>query len=311
MATTFQRTKSPIDISQLMNDLNASVDIQSTCTDISTDGTLITINWNIDLTVSEESAMDNIIDNYVYIENDIDANLLPFSDLGNKLAIHSSTKPAITDKDFYLVWTGAGDDVSGSPVTIADGPMLQFSMEPGTATVSVEARFAPEFGDVYIHEGYAKWDNAGLGDYMNASVVTDATQLQTTINLDLEIVDNWVKFATGGAGTGTHGFAASPVLLKRTKSKDGDWNYDEINGLTPNILGTGLYKISDIEREVHKYINKIPTFGSSYGYTNLTSDETAYLPPGYFLRITVHNISNTTWNACVFMEVFREQTAVP
>ncbi len=137
------------------------------------------------------------------------------------------------------------------------------------------------------------------------------TLLQPAVNLDLEITDNWVHLAAGGPGTGTHGFAASPVLLKRSKSMDGHWDYDEVNGLTPNMAGTGLYKISDIERAVHRYINKIPTRGSSYGYTTLTSDESAWLPPGYFIRVTAHNVSDTAWNACVFMEVFREQTAVP
>jgi len=236
---------------------------------------------------------------------------LPMSDLGNKLAIHSSTKPAKPGKEFYLVWTGAGDNVTGSPITLGDGPLIQFSMKSGTLMEVIEVRFAPEFGDVYIHEGYAKWEGGGIGDHISAMVHADPTMLQTAANLDLEIVNNWVVFAASGAGTGTHGFASTPNLIKRSKSKDGDWDYDEVNGLTPNITSTGEYKISDIERKVHRYINKIPTLGSSYGYTRLTSDETAHLPPGYFLKVTVHNISDTIWNACIFMEVFREQTVEP
>lgn len=236
---------------------------------------------------------------------------MPKSELGNKLAIHSSTKPAKPGKEFYLVWTGSGDDVLGSPITIAGGDLLQFVLQPGIPSITKEVRFSSLFGDVYIHEGYAKWDNAGMGDHISAVVVADPTLLQTLANLDLEIVNNWVKFATGGAGTGTHGFAANPTLIKRSKSKDGDWDYDTTNGLVPNLSGTGEYKISDIEREVHKYINKIPTFGNSYGYTRLTSDETAELPVGYFLRITTHNISDTAWTSCIFLEVFREQTATP
>ena len=236
---------------------------------------------------------------------------MPMSDLGNKLAIHSSTKPAQANKEFYLVWTGAGDDLTTTPHTIADGPLLQFDLTNGTPNVSVDVYFSPDFGDVYIHEGYAKWENGGTGDHIDANIIASPSQFQTMANLDLEIVDNWVTYAAGGPGTGTHGFAATPILLKRTKSMDGDWNYDDINGLTPNMAGDGLYKISDTERAVHRYINKIPTRGSSFGYTTLTSDESAWLPPGYFVRITAHNVSDTTWNADVFMEVFREQTAVP
>jgi len=236
---------------------------------------------------------------------------MPMSELGNKLAIHSSTKPAKENKDFYLVWTGSGDDVVSIPNVIADGHMLQFDSITGVPTQSIEARFSPDFGDVYIHEGYAKWENGGTGDYITAEILTDPSALQTSVSLDLEITDNWVHYAAAGAGTGTHGFAATPVLLKRTKSGDGDWDYDTVNGLVPNVAGTGLYKISDIERVVHRYINKIPTRGNSYGYTTMTSDESAQLPNGYFIRVTAHNVSDTTWYACVFMEVFREQTANP
>jgi len=238
-------------------------------------------------------------------------NTMPLSELGNKLAIHSSTKPAKSGKDFYLIWTGAGDDVTGSPVTIGNGDLLQFSLSAGTSKKSIEAHFSPAFGDIYIHEGYAKWEGGGLGDFLEADVISPPTALQTVANLDLEISNNWVKYAVGGPGTGTHGFAANPSLIKRSKSLDGDWDYDTINGLLPNLSGTGLYKISDIERIVHHYFNKIPTLGSSYGYTILTSDESAWLPPGYFLRITANNVSDTTWTACIFMEVFREQSAVP
>lgn len=315
MATTYIKTVYPVNIKELQNKLNESVDISSTCISVSEDTSLtvsnVTIEWSVSLTQGEETEQDIIISNYVYVPQQIDVNLLPFSELGNKLAIHSSTKPAKDDKEFYLVWTGAGDDVTGSPPLLGDGEIIQFALTTGAPSKSIEVRFAPEYGDVYVHEGYAKWENGGIGDYITASVISEPTILQTSNTLDLEVVNNWVKFASGGAGTGTHGFAATPTLIRRSLSKDGDWDYDETNGLIPNTLGTGEYKISDIERSVHRYINKIPTNGSSYGYTRLTSDETAYLPAGYFLRITAYNISDSTWNCCVFMEVFRERTAVP
>lgn len=316
MATTYVKTVYPVNIKELQRLLNESVDISATCISVAEDVNLttnnVTIEWSASLTTAEETAQDNVIANYVYVPETVDYKQLPFSELGNKLAIHSSTKPSPGNKEFYLVWTGAGDDILGSPPILGGGELLQFMMEPGVPIVSKEVHFSPNFGDIYIHEGYAKWENGGVGDYLTANVVATATQLQTSINLDLEITaDNWVIPASGGPGTGTHGFASNPVLIRRSKSKDGEWDYDEVNGLQPNTSGTGMYKISNIERDVHRYINKIPTHTTSYGYTRLTSDETAYLPPGYFLRIDVHNVSDTTWNLCVFMEVFREQTAVP
>jgi len=314
-STTIVFSISVVNEKDLQNLFNNDVNISSTCISIQNDTSLTTDNistvWSVALTEAEETAAQSIVDNYVYVPSDVDTKQLPFSELGNKLAIHSSTKPSKDGKEFYLVWTGSGDDVTGSPIVLGGGQMMQFNMQAGTQKVPLDIMFAPEFGDVYIHEGYAKWENGGIGDHICAAVVTNPTPLQTAINLDLEISNNWVKYAAGGAGTGTHGFAGNPILIKRSKSKDGDWDYDTINGLVPNMSGTGMYKISDIEREVHKYINNIPTFGNSYGYTRLTSDETAYLPGGYFLRVTAHNVSNTSWTASIFMEVFREQTAVP
>lgn len=314
-STTIVFTIPVVAAKDLQNQLNNSVDIASTCTsvqvDTSTTSNNISTIWSVALTESEEAAAQTIADNYVYLSSDIDINKLPFSELGNKLAIHSSTKPSKAGKEYYLVWTGAGDNVTGSPVTLGDGELMQFALDVSIPKHSIDVKFASDFGDVYIHEGYAKWENGGIGDHICAAVIASPTALQTSVNLDLEIVNNWVKYASGGAGTGTHGFAATPILLKRSKSTDGDWDYDSVNGLVPNSLGTGMYKISDVERAVHKYINKIPTFGNSYGYTRLTSDETAFLPQGYFLRVTAHNVSDTKWTASIFMEVFREQTSVP
>lgn len=233
---------------------------------------------------------------------------LPLSELGDKLAVHPSTKPTVAGKDFYLVWTGAGDDVTNH--IIGEGELMGFELVPGTPSLSKEIRFDPQFGDVYIHEGYAKWNNGGAGDHMSAMIMSDPTLLQQVANLDLVVADDWVTYAPGGAGTGTHGFAATPILVKRGFSKDGDWDYDGTN-LTPNVSGTGGYKISSIERTAHKYINRIPLCFTSGGYNRLTSDETAWLPPGYFIRVTAFNVSDTTWHCAFMFEVYRERTAVP
>ena len=137
-----------------------------------------------------------------------------------------------------------------------------------------------------------------------------ATPVQDAQNLDLVIEDDWIKYSPSGPGTGTHGFGGSPVLVPRSFSKDGDWDYDGTN-LTPNFTSTGGFKISSIERNVHRYINKIPCCGSCPTYFSMSSDETTELPAGYFLRINVHNVSNGTWHADVIMEMYRERTHIP
>ena len=50
-------------------------------------------------------------------------------------------------------------------------------------------------------------------------------------------------------------------------------------------------------------------FWSSDGWNIMTSDETAWLPPGYYIDVHAMNTSDTAWNFCVTVEVFREKTA--
>ncbi len=264
---------------------------------------------NGNLVVNTGSDTVDDISNLAEAWNWMLGDTLPKSPLGDLLAVHPSTKPKAAGKEFYLVWTGAGDDIVNG--IIGEGELLSFAIKATDTSISKDVRFDPQFGDIYLHEGYAKWNNGGIGDNMTATIMADPTVLQQSVNLDL-IVDgtNWVKYAPGGAGTGTDGFAATPVLVPRTFSKDGDWDYDGVN-LTPNSSGTGGYRISSVERTVHKYINRIPLCFSSGTYTRLTSDETAYLPPGYFIRITAFNVSGNAWNCSFMFEVYRERTATP
>jgi hypothetical protein len=237
------------------------------------------------------------------------SSIFPLSEIGNKIAVHSSPKPTETNGTTYVVWTGAGDDMSTEEHVIGDGPLLQFQLTPGITTQQRDLKFSPQFGKVWIHEAYLTYNDAGFGDYITAYVVVSPTAIQPYANLMLYVTeDNWIKYAHPGI-TATHGFAASPHLIPRTYSKDGDWDYNGIE-LTPNLTSTGGFKISSIERHVHRFVNKIPIHGTN-PYFELMSDESSLLPDGYFLRIEAYNMSDTEWNASVFIEVFREMTSKP
>ena len=241
---------------------------------------------------------------------------LPRSDLDNtKIAVHNSPKPYVPGKEIFAVWTGAGDDLTSSPSGINEGPMLSFHLVPQTGSPytpqvkSIDVRFDPIHGKVWIHEAYLSVANGGIGDYVDAAIIASATPLQTVTNLSVYVENNIVKPAFGSPSNATHGFAGSPVLIPRSFSKDGDWDYDGKN-LIPNYLGTGKYQISTIDTIVHKYFNKLPCHGT-FPFFSMTSDETALLPQGYFIRINAHNISNTTWDAHIIMEIYRERTYIP
>jgi len=239
------------------------------------------------------------------------------SSLGNKLSVHSSSKPEPDDVTTFAVWAGCGDDITQEIATnsIGAGDLLMFNMTydaVGSHVDSKDIKFDPRHGRVWVHEAYLKFENGGIPDYLSADVMAPATTTQSVANLDCVLVDNWIKPAPGGVGTGTIGFAATPKLMPRPYSKDGDWDFDGTN-LIPNLNATGSYRISDIDRPVHRYFNKIPLYGSSTTYFTLTSEETAELRVdlGYYIRINVYNNSNSAWNLSVIMEIYRERTVDP
>ncbi len=239
----------------------------------------------------------------------------PVSDIDNfKLAVHTSYKPKANGTT-YAQWTGAGDDLTSSPSGLGQGDLLHFDLEPQTGSPFVQQsdtkilEFDPVFGKIWVHEGYLQFTDGGCGDYIESDVIAKATSLQTAANKIVYIENNWVKYAVGSPYPATHGWAGTPVLIPRSFSQDGDWDYDGTT-LTPNLSGTGEYKISDIERTVHRYFNKIPCTGTT-PYFSMTSDETTEIPEGYYISITAHNVSNTTWNASIIIEIYRERTFLP
>lgn len=236
---------------------------------------------------------------------------MPISDMdGRKLAVHSSPKPSNNGNTIYVLWMGAGDDMATGE--IGGGDILEFDMVPGLASKQIDIRFHANNGKIWLHEGYVKFMNGGPGDYINASVVGEGTPLQQFVNLDLVVTGDVITYSPGGPGTGTHGFAdADAVILGgRGFSMDGDWDYDGVS-LTPNMSGTGEYRISTSEQVIHRFMHKVPVRGTATSYVNLSSEESTLIPPHYFVRIEAHNTSDTAWYATTLIETYRERTFNP
>jgi len=237
------------------------------------------------------------------------SEMIPTSDAGHKLIVHSTPRPMTDNNTLYSYWTGSGDDVVNH--IIGGGPPIIFSLTVGVPSVAIDVEFDMTFGNVYIHEGAFLWKNASVGDYVSAEVIARASPITTAVSHDLIIdSDNYILYSPGGPGTGTHGFAGTPHLLPRPFSKDGDWNYDGVS-LTPNFSKTGGYKINSQEHIIHRFMNKVMLIGSSYNYMRMVSHESTQVYAGYFIRITCHNVSNTAWEGAAMVSAFRDSTAKP
>ncbi len=313
--TTYNKEKSGgITAHILQATINEDVSIVPSCTSISTLADDIVLEFAAALSTEEETTLDALIAAHDPTEERIPVSRLPFSDIGNKqekLAVHTSYKPTgLTDTTIYAVWTGAGDNMDNG--NVGSGDRLEFHMTQGNPEETVLMEFHPDNGRIWIHEGYIQFTGAGFGDYLTAEIRSNATVLQTSANLDLELNGNWVLPAEGGPGTGTHGFAdANIALIPRTFRKDGEWDFDPVTGvLSPNAGSplNGDYRISTNKKTVHKFINQIPLFGTT-SYTVFSSDETTELLANYHVRLRVFNVSDTDWHLAAFIECYRERTA--
>lgn len=235
-------------------------------------------------------------------------DVLPRSKDQFKIAVHSSPKPQRIGSTFSYNthWTGSGDDVVNH--VLGGGEICMISCTTGNATVSKIIEFDSLFGNVFIYQGYIGFDNAGFGDYVNVSAWAKATPLQTMIDKDFELDGNKVRLASGGPGTGTHGFAANPTLLPNYTCS-GYWNYDDENQqLLPSLDQSGCYDIYNIDIEADRFMNKLPVYGTNHVYTSLEANDYNQIPPGWFLKVEAHNQSDTNWKVWFFMEMYRERS---
>ncbi len=141
----------------------------------------------------------------------------------------------------------------------------------------------------------------------DVEIFAKATPLQQAANLDYEIdASVKIRYAAGGAGTGTHGLNGDPVWVPNAAGT-GWWDTDGVTA-TFNATQTGAYDWYTIEILANRLMNMIPVYGSSSNYVMLQSADASKLPNGYVVRVTAFNNSDTVWRAWMFMTLYRENT---
>lgn len=263
--------------------------------------------WDVDSPTQCPENISHDIDSTKTVIIDSVTNQYPTSQIGKKVSVHNSSKPTINGKTLLAQWVGCGDDIVNH--VLGGGNLLSIQNTIGVPESSVDIKFDPIFGDVFIHEGYLSWSGASYGDYFTAFIIASPSQLQTVANKDLIVDGNgFVKFSPSGVGTGTHGFAAVPNLIPRDFDNDGDWDYTEETGLVPNMSSTGSYKISINEQIVECFIKKVPLHGTNTSFFRFVSEETFKLPNNYFIRMVCNNMSNSDWHVTGMITIYREKT---
>lgn len=223
---------------------------------------------------------------------------------GRKLAIHESSRPLFEGKKYGTYYVGVDDNFQTGEY-LGDPDVAFITVGATEPSISKDFEFDPQHGDVWIHEGYAWWSGAGDGDYFSVKIIANPTPLATSnVPLDYELDGNKIHYAAGGAGTGTHGFAGTPVPVFKPSS-DGYWNLVD-GSLQPASSQDGEYDLYTVEVFVDYIIAKIPVLGTATNYVKFQSADTSQLPAGYKLRVELTNASANTWSIGFFMTVYRE-----
>jgi hypothetical protein len=165
--------------------------------------------------------------------------------------------------------------------------------------------FDPLFGDTFLYSGSCLWKNGSEGDNVTVGLYGVPTQLQTSVNLNLILDGTKVKYSPGGPGTGTHGFASSPVLILN-KTGTGSWNYSPSTGLVPDLSENGKYDIFTEEKEVFRMVNSIELVGNSNGYVNINGFDSSQIKYPYFIKIIVTTNGNSNIYVSFYMSLYRE-----
>lgn len=178
-----------------------------------------------------------------------------------KRIITASDRP----KDHYRHFTSCGDDMVNQ-VRCA-GEHLIFQVPPGETQVK-EAQF---FDDLYLKDGYIRYENAAIGSHVTVDIVAPAG-------------------------------IPYPAIFK-------NGNCDIVNGvIVANTTNTGVYFVNpNAEETFLRFVNQVLILGT--GDFQTSAPEPSFLPTPIIQRFKIYNASATeTLTAVITMGLYRKQT---
>jgi hypothetical protein len=198
-----------------------------------------------------------------------------------KVISHPSPRPL--DPKTYTYWTGRGDSL----IQRAAGDLLAFDVASGTASMTIEIPF--HYGPTnYIRQAFIGYENAGWLNSVSASLAAGYTPVVEGGPQPIYVVDNHIIKLDVASGTHTLAGYPVPVPAYPFNGSVGYWN---VENFTPSYVpdGTGTYNFYDIDIPVGTFMEDFLIYGTNYQFIRLDSNDIENVPPGYLLKITVHN----------------------
>jgi hypothetical protein len=202
-----------------------------------------------------------------------------------KIIVHASPRP-LTPKT-YTHYMGRGDDLGSSLHGESD---VSFALTCSGTYEEADFKFISD-GQVYLRGAAFGWENCAWGVEVSAEMYADYTPLYTAPSNNLYGVDAYHRIYVPASGV--YSFAGNPVPVPATDANGlpcGYWNVSA-DGMSLEYSPTcsGSYDLYDVEVQVARFVQKIPTYGTNYALKSLESDDVEYIPPGYFMRMRIWN----------------------
>lgn len=231
-----------------------------------------------------------------------------------KPRVLASHKPVLKGKEAYNFFTSRGDHIPSG--VIASGNALMLEATSGTSMSWVDLHFATEVNPqeiVYLFGGAISWADAGWGDCFNVEIRTIPTPVVPDppaggMGLDVDYVLDGERIMYAGApGSGTHALGGYPAWVPNF-NHTGHWNLNATkDGAVPAASGTGAFDWYITDQFVGHYVADLLTYGTSANPLTIDATEAAPLPYGTYLRVRIHNNSDTDWKLWGFMKLYRER----
>lgn len=177
----------------------------------------------------------------------------------------------------FLYFTSAGDDIENGVIGKGSHLVIDNTID-SVSERSVEVQF---LDDIYLKDGYAFWENATCGDYLDCEVVLPANTPMPidTKNGNADLVNGRVTYIT-----------MSP---------------------TPDSTWVGNYMMLPTDYVVNRFVNSFHLLGTNTTGIVLESSDAVLINNFLKIRVTYKNFKNEV-NAklkCVFtIECYRERT---
>lgn len=229
-----------------------------------------------------------------------------------KPRVLASHKPVIAGKEAYNFFTSTGDDNENQ--VLGSGTPLMVQTVVGTAVSQCDLHFSPEIDfmeTVYIFGGALNWEGAGWGDCLSLEIRANSTPVlpdppAAGLGLDVDYVVEDERLRYVGPGSGTHALGGYPVWVPNFKNQ-GHFNLDKAAMTPVPVSGTGAFDWYTTEQFVGHYVSDMLIYGSTSNPVIIDATESAPLPQGHWLRLRVHNNTDTEFKVWGFMKMYRER----